>query len=638
MAEKPDIHQLLKRYWGYDEFRTPQEDIIRSVINGCDTLALMPTGGGKSITYQISGLALPGVCIVVTPLIALMKDQVEQLLVRDIPAIAIYTGMSRTAMQSAFNRLSGGKVKFLYISPERLESKNFRERLKHIPVSFIAIDEAHCISQWGYDFRPSYLKIAEVRDIFPNVPVLALTATATQEVIKDIQTKLAFHANANVFSKSFKRDNIVYVVREVEDKLEQVVHILQSVKGSAIVYVRTRQATEELAMYLRKQNINAGYYHAGLSSFQREAKQNDWKNDVTPVIVATNAFGMGIDKPNVRVVIHYDIPDSPEAYFQEAGRAGRDGKRAYAVLLYNAPAMKALKERAKKAFPEKAYIKDIYNKLCDFFQIEEGGGEGFAYEFDMDGFVKVFKLDYSRMLAALDILKVGGYLECTTDVNSASRISFIVSRETLNSIETDNPLLDRIIEFMLRTYAGLFTQYVFFDEQHVADLLDAERHDVYEALLTLARRRIVSYVPGNDRPYIVYHRPRLPINYIDISQQAYELRKRTFTAKLQGIFHYVQSTERCRQILLMDYFGQKGETPCGVCDVCIANKKDKNNGTVVTSQEILELLEKSPLNIISYVRSFPFEERKNVTNVIRELLEQNKIKYGSPFTIELLNE
>ena len=417
------IRELLKQYWNYEEFRSLQEEIIRAVLSGKDTLALMPTGGGKSITYQVSALAMEGMGLVITPLIALMKDQVEDLKARNIPAEALYTGMAPDQVESVINKCIYNGIKFLYISPERLASEKFRTRLKQMQVGLIAVDEAHCISQWGYDFRPSYLRIAEVRTFFPQAPVLALTATATPEVVRDIQKQLNFREEY-VLSKSFRRDNLAYVVRKVNNKLDELLHILSRVQGSAIVYVRKRDRAEELSRFLNENGIGSDFYHAGLSPLLREKKQEDWKDNLVRVMVSTNAFGMGIDKPDVRVVVHFDIPDSPEAYFQEAGRAGRDGQKAYAVLLCNEATVTALKERITQGYPDKSFIRRVYECLGNYFQIAEGAGEGFAFEFDVIDFIRNFKLDQVRTLSALNILQVGGYLECTTNVNSRSRICF----------------------------------------------------------------------------------------------------------------------------------------------------------------------------------------------------------------------
>lgn len=623
------IHDILKQYWGYDHFRTLQEEVILSVLAGKDTLVLMPTGGGKSITYQVPGLARAGVCLVVTPLIALMKDQVEELKKRGIVAEAVYTGMPRESVESAVNKTIAGKVKFLYVSPERLASRHFRERLKQMPVSILAVDEAHCISQWGYDFRPSYLQIAEVRTFFPEVPVLALTATATPEVVTDIQEKLKFSA-PHVLSKSFRRENISYVVRKANDKLGELLHILSSLQASAIVYVRKRATTEELAKFLTGKGIQADFYHAGLTSLQREKKQEEWKNGNTPVIVATNAFGMGIDKPDVRIVVHFDIPDSLEAYYQEAGRAGRDGKRAYAVLLYNEATLTALKKRITQGFPEKKYIREVYQDLGNFFSLEEGDGTGLAFEFDADTFVRAFKLDYVRVLSAIEVLQVAGYLECTTDVHARSQVSFLVLRDQLYKIELKDTLAERLVEFMLRNYSGVFVQYAYIDEKYAAEHLGVTREMVYQTLLSLAKRRIVSYIPGNDRPYIVYHQPRVPASYLHIGKEAYEDRKASYAKKIERMAGYIETENSCRQLYLMEYFGQKEKQVCGVCDYCLGRKKrpefsDKRR----IDEKILSFLQRSDLEAGDLIRQIG-EEREVVINRIRFLLESGKIYYKSP--------
>lgn len=626
---KQEIRDILKQYWGYDEFRSLQEDIICSVISGKDTLALMPTGGGKSITYQVAGLKLEGICVVITPLIALMKDQVEDLRKLGIPAETIYTGMSPGQVESAINKSIAGKVKFLYISPERLASELFRLKLKRMQVSMLTVDEAHCISQWGYDFRPSYLRIAEVRTFFPKAPILALTATATQEVVEDIQRLLKF-SQFHVLSKSFRRENISYVVRKVNDKMGELLHILSKLPGCAIVYVRKRATTEELAKFLTTNGVKADFYHAGLAAWQREKKQEDWKNDVTPVIVATNAFGMGIDKPDVRLVVHFDIPDSPEAYFQEAGRAGRDGQKAYAVLLCNEATLTAMKMRVTKGFPEKAYIRQVYQALGNFFQLEEGEGGGRAFEFDSDVFVKNFKLDYVKALAAINILQVSGYLECTTDVHSRSRVCFLVMRDQLYHIDLHDKLAERLLELIMRTYSGVFVQYAFISEDFLADKLGVERQDIYHTFIDLAKRKIISYVPGNDRPYIVYHQPRLPASYLLIGREAYEDRKVSYERKINYMLAYTEREEGCRQLFLMRYFGQKENEPCGVCDLCLARKKQ---GIRVSKRDIdkgiLERLSEKDMSVSELVRDFS-DDRELVIERLRLLLDDKMVFYKTP--------
>lgn len=626
---KQEIRDILKQYWGYDEFRSLQEDIICSVISGKDTLALMPTGGGKSITYQVAGLKLEGICIVITPLIALMKDQVEGLRKLGIPAETIYTGMASEQVESAINKSIAGKVKFLYISPERLASEFFRLKLKQMQVSMFTVDEAHCISQWGYDFRPSYLRIADVRMFFPKAPVLALTATATQEVVEDIQRLLKF-SQSHVLSKSFRRENISYVVRKANDKMSELLHILSKLPGCAIIYVRKRATTEELAKFLTAHGVKADFYHAGLAAWQREKKQEDWKNDIIPVIVATNAFGMGIDKPDVRLVVHFDIPDSPEAYFQEAGRAGRDGKKAYAVLLYNEATLTAMKMRVTKGFPEKNYIRQVYQALGNFFQLEEGEGGGRAFEFDSDTFVKNFKLDYVKTLSSINILQVSGYLECTTDVHSRSRICFLVMRDHLSRIDLRDSFAENLIELVMRTYSGVFVQYAFISEEFLADKLGVKRQDVYQALIGLAKRKIISYIPGNDRPYVVYHQPRLPASYLLISKEAYEDRKISYEQKVNYMHTYVEKEKGCRQLFLMQYFGQKEDEPCGICDLCLEQKKQ---GVQVNKKdvdkEILEKLSEKDMSVSELVHAFS-GHREFVIERLRLLLEDRVLFYKAP--------
>ena len=626
------IRELLKQYWNYEEFRSLQEEIIRAVLSGKDTLALMPTGGGKSITYQVSALAMEGMGLVITPLIALMKDQVEDLKARNIPAEALYTGMAPDQVESVINKCIYNGIKFLYISPERLASEKFRTRLKQMQVGLIAVDEAHCISQWGYDFRPSYLRIAEVRTFFPQAPVLALTATATPEVVRDIQKQLNFREEY-VLSKSFRRDNLAYVVRKVNNKLDELLHILSRVQGSAIVYVRKRDRAEELSRFLNENGIGSDFYHAGLSPLLREKKQEDWKDNLVRVMVSTNAFGMGIDKPDVRVVVHFDIPDSPEAYFQEAGRAGRDGQKAYAVLLCNEATVTALKERITQGYPDKSFIRRVYECLGNYFQIAEGAGEGFAFEFDVIDFIRNFKLDQVRTLSALNILQVGGYLECTTDVNSRSRICFLVSRERLDSYVPEDEFTERLLILLMRRYAGIFVQYIYLNEQALADELGANRRRVYEALITLARVKIISYVPGNDRPYVVYHQPRLPVGYVTIGKEAYEDRKKAYEGKVREMVRYIEEPDTCRQLSLIRYFGQKETIPCGICDVCLQNKKPRPDRKAIRDS-LLEILGRQDMELKALVREVQGDE-KEVLAQIRVLLDENRIYYKTPILLSV---
>lgn len=630
-----NIRDILKRYWGYDCFRSLQEEIITSVLEGNDTLALMPTGGGKSITYQVAALAQKGLCLVITPLIALMKDQVEDLRRRNIAAEAVYTGMDREQVDSILNKCTYSDTKFLYISPERLASEKFRLRLKQMNICLLAVDEAHCISQWGYDFRPSYLRIAEIRVFFPQAPLLALTATATPKVVEDIQQQLKFKV-AHVLSKSFRRENISYVVRQVNDKLGELQAILSKLQASAIVYVRRRNTAEQLARFLNEKGIKADFYHAGLISRQREQKQESWKNGMIPVIVATNAFGMGIDKPDVRIVLHFDIPDSPEAYFQEAGRAGRDGKRAYAVLLCNTASLTALKARISKGFPEKKYIRQVYGALGNYFQIAEGSGAGYAFEFDTDTFIRNFGLDYVRTLSAIQILQVGGYIECTTDVNSRSRICFTVSREELDRFRTETTLQNRLLELLMRKYPGIFTQYIWISEEYLAQETGCERTVVYQNLVELSRRKVISYIPGNDRPYIVYHQPRLPLSYLTIGKAAYEDRKKIYEGKVNAMLAYIQDNSRCRQLSLMSYFGQSEKKSCGICDVCLQDKRrPSRSDRSGTKDAILELLGRKDTDVKEIVRLLDRFDREILLECVRQLLDEGKIYYKAPTVLSI---
>ena len=604
-----DIKEILKTYWGYDDFRSLQEEIIRSVLDGKDTLALMPTGGGKSLTYQVSGLAMEGVCLVVTPLIALMKDQVEDLKNRGIPAEAIYTGMRRDRVESIINKCIYDTVKFLYVSPERLYSERFREKLRLMNVCLITVDEAHCISQWGYDFRPPYLRIAEVREFFPGVSTLALTATATPEVVEDIQKQLHF-STPNVLSKSFRRENISYVIRDTEAKPLELFNILSKVQGGAIVYVRTRLKASSIAAFLNKSGIKSDFYHAGLSSAQRARRQEAWKSGKVPVVVATNAFGMGIDKADVRVVVHYDVPDSPEAYFQEAGRAGRDGKRAYAVLLSSRAALGGLQKRIDDAFPPKDYILRVYEALANYYQLGEGEGQGQAFEFNLKLFARNFKLNEARVMSAISILEVAGFLGYTTDINSRSRVMFTVLRDRLYEFETGDPLLERLMVLLMRNYAGIFVQDAYVDEGFLADQLDVTRKVLYDAFISLAKRKIIRYVPG-----------------------AYENRKELFVTKIGAMARYIRDDETCRQLLLMEYFGQKEDKPCGICDVCIGKKKRLHREERKSLEErILQVLARQNTNIRELVHQLG-EDKEVVVEQIRKLLDEGKIQYVS--TLEL---
>jgi ATP-dependent DNA helicase RecQ len=562
-----EYNQILTRYWGFDEFRQLQLEIIESVAAGHDTLGLMPTGGGKSVTFQIFALSREGLCIVVTPLIALMKDQVENLLRKGIKALKIHSGMSPNEIKLTLDNAIWGDYKFLYISPERITSDYFQEKLARMNVNLIAVDEAHCISQWGYDFRPSYMNIIQLRELFPEVPFLALTATATPDVIKDIQDKLGFK-KPKVLTKSFHRENLSYLVRQREDKLGYLIDTINKVKGSGIVYVRSRKGTREIVADLRKKGLSADFYHAGLSTSVRSMKQDEWLSGKTCIIVATNAFGMGIDKSDVRFVVHIDPPNSLEAYFQEAGRAGRDGKKAAAVLLFNNADKTRLKKMVTVAFPETEAIKRVYQALCNYLQVAEGFGKGQAFSFSLQDFAQNFKFQQAMVYNSLKILQREGYIEFTEEVDNPSRIYFTVSRDDLYKFQVANADFDGFIKLVLRSYTGLFTGYVYIDEELLAKRAGCDQETVYKYLKHLRKAKIIDYVPRNQTPFIYFSIERIGINRLKISKENYEFRKRDFLKRVESVIHYATSTATCRSQLLLDYFGEKGSPVCGTCDVC----------------------------------------------------------------------
>ncbi len=561
------FEHILSRYWGYPEFRPLQLEIIQSVKKGKDTLGLMPTGGGKSITFQVYSLSKKGICIVITPLIALMKDQVENLNKKGIKALAIHSGMSPREIRITLDNAVWGEYKFLYISPERLNSERFIERLEQMDVNLVTVDEAHCISQWGYDFRPSYLNIIKIRQILPEVTLLALTATATEKVADDIQEKLEFK-NKNVLRVSFERENLNYLVRQRENKTGYLLETLQKVKGSGIIYVRSRRATREITEELRRNNISADFYHAGLNNPVRSSKQDSWLEGTTRVIVATNAFGMGIDKSNVRFVIHINPPDSLEAYFQEAGRAGRDGKKAAAVLLFNNADKAKLKKHVTVAFPEIASIKRIYEALCNYLQIAEGFGKNQVYEFSLQSFAQAFKFQQAMVYSSLKILQREGYIEFTEEVDSPSRIYFTVSRDDLYRFQVANSSLDGFIKLILRSYTGLFSGYVAIDEELLATRFNINQEQVYNYLKHLRTSNIIDYIPRNRTPFIYFNKERLNIERLKISKENYDSRKKELSNRIEAVINYASSTTRCRSQLLLEYFGETDSAPCGMCDVC----------------------------------------------------------------------
>ncbi|MEG2573370.1 MAG: ATP-dependent DNA helicase RecQ [Bacteroides sp.] len=591
-------HQILKQYWGYDEFRGIQEDIIQSISQGKDTLGLMPTGGGKSITFQIPALAQEGLCIVVTPLIALMKDQVQNLRQRGIKAVAIYSGMSRQEIIIALENCIFGDYKFLYVSPERLDTDIFKVKLRAMKVSMITIDESHCISQWGYDFRPSYLKIADIRQLLPNVPVLALTATATPEVVEDIQERLLFRKK-NVFKMSFERKNLAYIVRKADKKEEELLHILNRMSGSAIVYARSRKETKELTKLLHHNNITAEYYHAGLSNEAKDDRQKKWQMGEARVMVATNAFGMGIDKADVRLVIHMGMPDSPEAYFQEAGRAGRDGDKAYAVMLYTNTDKSNVSRRIASTFPEKEYIKDVYEHLNYYYQMAMGDGQGCTFEFNLEEFCYKFKYFPVPADSALKILTQAGYIEYTDEQDNPSRLIFTVQRDELYRVREQNKETEALLLAILRSYTGVFTDYVYIREDALAQMTGLTREQIYELLISLSHRHILDYIPRKKTPFVVYTRERIDVGHLHISKAVYEDRKEKYTTRIQAMLQYVNDNTACRSRYLLRYFGEKNLHNCQQCDVCLSKHSSKlKTGEFNSKQElILQALNKQSFSI-----------------------------------------
>ena len=580
--------EILRQYWGYDDFRGIQREIIESIGSGHDTLGLMPTGGGKSITFQVPALAREGTCVVITPLIALMKDQVENLRRRGIRAAAIYSGLTREEIVITLENCIFGAVKILYVSPERLSSDLFQAKLRHMNVSFITVDEAHCISQWGYDFRPSYLEIAKIRKLLPNAPVLALTATAPPQVVEDIQDKLSpltpnpspLPSNPspltpfNVFRMSFERQNLAYVVRRATDKREQLIHILKNVKGSAIVYTRSRRRTKEFAELLNEAGISATFYHAGLESAAKDERQLAWQNDKIRVMVATNAFGMGIDKPDVRVVIHVDCPDSVEAYFQEAGRAGRDGQKAYAVLLYNDADHRKLEKRISDTFPEKDFIREVYEHLAFFYQIGVGSGYNHTFEFNIDKFCHAFHHFPIQVDSALKILNRAGYIEYTEEQDNQARVMFTVSRNELYRLENNTDNKERVITALLRNYGGLFTDYNYIDESFIAQQCGLQSQQVYMILKSLSQRHILHFIPQKKTPYIRYTQRREDKEHIQIMPVIYEERKAQYADRIHAMIDYATNDSVCRSRQLLRYFGEENDHDCRQCDVCLSHRPE----------------------------------------------------------------
>ena len=584
-----EFSHLLKKYWGYDDFRGIQREIIESIGSGHDTLGLMPTGGGKSITFQVPALAMEGVCVVITPLIALMKDQVHHLRQRGIMAAAVYSGMQHDDIIRILENCILGSTKLLYVSPERLGSGLFQTKLRHMKVSFITVDEAHCISQWGYDFRPSYLQIAEIRRICPDVPVLALTATATPKVVEDICDKLTLSTphTFNIFRMSFERKNLTYLVSHAMDKRTELIQLLNGEKGAAIVYVRSRRHAREVAELLTEAGLSATFYHAGLEHAVKDQRQRDWQHDRVRIMVATNAFGMGIDKPDVRIVAHYDCPDSIEAYFQEAGRAGRDGQPSRAILLYNAADEPKLRKRISDTFPEKEYIRKVYDHLAYYYQIATGDGYGVSREFNIDDFCRKFNHFPIRVHAALQILQRAGYIEYTEEQDNQARVRFLVTRDDLYRLRGDSPNEERVIVALLRSYGGLFADYGFIDESMIANQCGMKSHEVYQTLKGLSEKHILHFIPRKQVPYIRYMQRREDSEHVLLSKEVYEERLTQYKERIEAMLRYAKDNSRCRSRQLLEYFGEKDTKDCGQCDVCHHTSK---TDIQQAKQQILTLL------------------------------------------------
>lgn len=619
------ILDILKKYWGYDAFRPLQQDIIESVLAGRDTLGLMPTGGGKSITFQVPTMAMDGMTLVVTPIISLMKDQVDRLRALHIKATYLYAGLTRAEVNRTYDKCLYGNCKFLYVSPERLQSQSFMDRLRQMPVSLIVVDEAHCISQWGYDFRPSFLRIVQVRKLFPAVPVLALTATATPVVVEDIQRSLGFKT-PNVFSMSFARDNLSYVVRATEEKVTELIHILRSVPGTAIVYVRSRLRTKQISDELNRAGIHADYYHAGLYVEDKEDKQNKWTSDECRVMVATNAFGMGIDKPDVRLVVHVDVPNSLEEYYQEAGRAGRDGKRSYAVLLVKRTDQRILRRHVTEAFPDKDFIRNVYERVGNFLGVSLGEGFQRMYDFNFNLFCRTFDLPVLPTHNALKILTRAGYIEFVEEIETQSRVMIHARKDQLYDLDTTTPGADQVLQAILRLYTGLFADYVFINEDVIAYRTGLDQETIYKSLLELTRMHILHYVPRKRTPYIIYTTSREEPRHVLIPRAVYEELRDRMTQRIEATINYAYSDQGCRERMLLNYFGEVKEGECGHCDLCIDRRKRGDHQLADVQQGILYMAGLRPRRLEEFLDtlSFPHDE---IISMLSFLVDEGYINH-----------
>jgi len=628
--------QILEKYWGYSEFLPLQDEIIKSVAAGKDTLALMPTGGGKSVTFQVPAMAKEGICLVITPLIALMKDQIERLSQCGIRAIAVHSGMSREEIDITLDNAIYGNFKFLYLSPERLGTEIFRVRLEKMNVCLIAVDEAHCISQWGYDFRPSYLRIAELRKLLPEVPVLALTATATPEVCEDIQDKLNIRPK-NLLRKTFERKNLVYTVREAEDKQKYILRLVKKMEGSGIIYARSRKKTKDLAVWLQKNFVSCDYYHAGLTHPVRNRKQQEWMTGKIRIIIATNAFGMGIDKPDVRFVIHIDLPDSLEEYFQEAGRAGRDNKPAHAILLYNPGDKLSFSKRLSVNFPEPEVIRQIYRALGNFFQIPVGGAKDQVFDFNIAEFASRYRFSILTIFSSLKILQLEGYLEVTEEIFNPSKIKFRAQRDELYKFQIENADFDTFIKLLLRTYTGVFTEFVTIYEDSLALKAKVKTEVIIEYLKRLNSMGIIRYLPQKKTPVVIFTEERLDVKNLRISKENYKDRKDRYTKRINEVIRYATDKNHCRSSILLEYFGEKNARRCDQCDVCLRNKElDLSKYEYdYAIEEIREILAEQKLTIEILVDSLSLPESKAIS-VIRWLLDNNRLVLEKDQTLRWL--
>lgn len=621
----------LKQYWGYDSFREMQYEIISSVLSGEDTLALMPTGGGKSITYQLPTMVSDGLCIVITPLIALMKDQVDRLRTRGIQAVAIHSGLSRRKIDVLLDNCVYGDIKFLYISPERLNSDIFQLRVRRMNVSLIAVDEAHCISQWGYDFRPAYLHIARLRELQPEVPVLALTASATEEVADDIMERLKFDRK-RVMRSSFARPNLSYVVRKVDDKEEQLMRIIGSVNGSGIVYVRRRNTAEQIADFLQQQGVSASYYHGGLPAEERSIRQDEWVSGKVRIMVATNAFGMGIDKSDVRFVVHYTMCDNMESYYQEAGRAGRDGVRSYATLLVSPDDYKSLSRRIESTFPPLEVVKTIYNQLCSFLMIAIGDGKGRSYIFNIHDFCAQYHYFPTTVLGALDLLERNEYLTYVEVAENPARIIFRVSRDDLYKVEMSKKT-EQVVLTVLRMYNGVFTEFRAIDEMAIASAAKLQQIEVHEAFKELWIRQIIRYVPANSSPMIYMNEERLAISDLYIAPKTYSMRKEQMALRFNTMVEYADNSSTCRSVVIQNYFGDTSAEPCGCCDICLAKRKGVKVEQV--EKQIRELLAERSYTLREIASSVSLPQQK-ISAALTNMAERGVITISDAGDVALV--